>query len=192
MVCEREFNMKKITLSMTDAFRLRNLMKGKIREVSYELKTVPVSFETAVGSHEADEVSRKYGGAFGCAKFLLALQGALGELNVAIDGANSAIRPLIDRAETLGENIASLTELVAQIRRNVQKVKREFNSVTGNNDIIEMSQSYADGDIAALEELLKASRREKLEAERRVMKMNGETFFDFEVDEKIHDFVYEL
>lgn len=184
--------MNQLNLSITDGFKLRNLLKKKISSLELELRSLLPSYEKMYGDSDSENINRKYGSAFGAMKLLLELQDTLGNLNIAIDQVNVNVRPLLDKIETIKAHISSIDNLMQLISRKKQKVKTHFNTVTGNMDTIEMEQNYSDDDIYCMDDLLRKNRREKNELEEQICSLNGSSKFEFEISEEIFNFVYDL
>ncbi len=183
--------MKQMTLTLTDGFKLRNLLKKKISELATELRFMPVTYDKETGNSSIEAFSKKYGSVMEGTLFLLELQKTLGNLNIAIDDANTVVRPLLDTIEVLKNNERVLDSIVSRCT-SANLVEKNFNSVTGVYDITEYHLVVSSDDLEKAAALQKNCRREILETEQQISQLNGSTSYPFELSEKIYDYVYEL
>lgn len=184
--------MKQLNISLTDSFKLRNLIKRKIGLVNGDIATTPISYDPDEDGKKVDFIKQKYQSIDNMVETCLSLQETLGNLNMKIDEANIEVRPMLDTLESLNAQKGSLGMLLNQIQSQSKSVKKEFNSVTGVWDITELSQAYSEGFIQKINDRNKLITRRIHEIEEKISDMNGKVHFDFEIDEAVYDFIYDL
>lgn len=184
--------MKTLNISLNDGFKLRNLIKKKIATLSLAIYSLPISFDKEIDGKKMEILNIKYGSVNQMVDLCMKSQEVLGKLNVAIDGANSDVRPLLDAKESYSAQETLLRRLLENIQENSKSVNKVFNSVTGVYDVTPLEQNFDDEKISEFKELEKSIRRKIHELEENISDLNGKIHFDFQIDELVYNFVYDL
>lgn len=179
--------MKTMTITLTDAFKVRQLLKKSIMRNSRVLQNVQLHYNEETDGKLHRNFQKKYGSLEKLLKLVLAEEDALGELNTAFDKANVEIRPLLNRVESLRCKIDTLKELDSAIECSSDTREQKFETQVV---LTKLTPVFDDSLVDEISMMLKRAKSEKLELEEKISAMNGAAKITVNLAEDVYEDIY--